>query len=138
MVTIIKHLDDTIKFGKFKGSSLGEVLMYKPDYLMWIVENVDGSTFKLMDSAIEEMRVIFPEFKITEDFENLRKQQLNEQIAPDNKYKEEIFAPSYDCLVDTQTYGRYAGTYAQDVAGYSDDEIDTIFDGEPDAYWNID
>lgn len=22
--------------------------------------------------------------------------------------------------------------------GYNDDEIDTIFDGNPDAYWNID
>lgn len=32
----------------------------------------------------------------------------------------------------------YAGTYAHDVAGYSDEDIDTIFDGEPDAYWNID
>ncbi len=35
-------------------------------------------------------------------------------------------------------YGRYAGTYAQDEMGYSDDDIDTIFDGDPDAYWNID
>lgn len=32
----------------------------------------------------------------------------------------------------------YAGTYAHDVEGYSDEEIDTIFDGDPDAYWNID
>ena len=32
----------------------------------------------------------------------------------------------------------YAGTYAHDVEGYSDDDIDTIFDGAPDAYWNID
>lgn len=33
---------------------------------------------------------------------------------------------------------KYAGTYAHDVEGYSDDDIDTIFDGDPDAYWNID
>lgn len=36
------------------------------------------------------------------------------------------------------TYGRYAGSYAQDEMGYSDDDIDTIFDGDPNAYWNID
>lgn len=36
------------------------------------------------------------------------------------------------------TYDKYAGTYAQDEMGYSDDDIDTIFDGDPDAYWNID
>ena len=35
-------------------------------------------------------------------------------------------------------YGKYAGTYAQDVAGYSDDVIDDAFEGDPDAYWNID
>lgn len=32
----------------------------------------------------------------------------------------------------------YAGTYAHDVAGFTDEEIDTIFDGEPETYWNID
>ena len=35
-------------------------------------------------------------------------------------------------------YGEYSGTYAQDVAGYSDDVINDAFDGDPDAYWNID
>ncbi len=35
-------------------------------------------------------------------------------------------------------YGEYAGTYAQDVAGYSDDIINDVFEGDPDAYWNID
>ena len=35
-------------------------------------------------------------------------------------------------------YGEYAGTYAQDYTGYSDDEIDDAFEGDPDAYWNID
>jgi hypothetical protein len=36
------------------------------------------------------------------------------------------------------TYGRYAGSYAQDEMGYTDDDIDTIFDGDSSAYWNID
>lgn len=36
------------------------------------------------------------------------------------------------------TYNKYRGSYAQDEMGYSDDDIDTIFDGDPDAYWNID
>lgn len=35
-------------------------------------------------------------------------------------------------------YGEYAGSYAQDVMGYSDDVINDAFDGEPDVYWNID
>lgn len=35
-------------------------------------------------------------------------------------------------------YGEYAGSYAQDVMGYSDDVISDVFEGDPDAYWNID
>lgn len=35
-------------------------------------------------------------------------------------------------------YGEYAGSYAQDVMGYDDDTINDAFDGDPDAYWNID
>jgi len=39
---------------------------------------------------------------------------------------------------ERQTYEQYGGSYAQDEMGYSDDDIDTIFDGDPSAYWNID
>jgi hypothetical protein len=31
-----------------------------------------------------------------------------------------------------------AGSYAQDIMGYSDDVINDAFDEDPDAYWNID
>lgn len=43
-----------------------------------------------------------------------------------------------DDYEDRPTYGKYEGTYAQDEAGWSDDDIDTVLDGDPDAYWNID
>ena len=42
-----------------------------------------------------------------------------------------FFEDYEDCECD-------AGTYSHDEAGYSDEEIDIIFDGDPDAYWNID
>jgi hypothetical protein len=32
----------------------------------------------------------------------------------------------------------YSNSYPQREMGYSDDDIDTILDGDPDAYWNID
>ena len=35
-------------------------------------------------------------------------------------------------------YGEFAGSYAQDYMGYSDDVINDAFEGDPDAYWNID
>ena len=39
---------------------------------------------------------------------------------------------------DEETYEEYNGTYVQDVEGWSDQMIDDVLDGEPDAYWNID
>ena len=39
---------------------------------------------------------------------------------------------------EEQTYDRYNGSYAQDVEGWSDQAIDEVFDGDPEAYWNID
>ena len=35
-------------------------------------------------------------------------------------------------------YSEYEGNYVQDVMCYSDDVINDAFDGESDAYWNID
>lgn len=37
-----------------------------------------------------------------------------------------------------RTFGKYAGSYAQDYEGYSDEIIDDAFEGDPDMYWNID
>lgn len=37
-----------------------------------------------------------------------------------------------------QRYGKYAGSYAQDEAGLSDDFVNDVLDGDPDSFWNID
>lgn len=39
---------------------------------------------------------------------------------------------------DERTYDNYNGSYAQDVEDWSDQDIDDVFEGDPDAYWNID
>ena len=44
----------------------------------------------------------------------------------------------YDDDYDRQTYDNCNGSYAQDVEGWSDQDIDDVLDGDPDAYWNID
>ena len=53
----------------------------------------------------------------------------------DEDYDEWDYSESYQC---ERTYGRYSGAWAQDVEGYSDEDIDDVFDGDPNAYWNID
>lgn len=39
---------------------------------------------------------------------------------------------------ERNTYNEYCGSYAQNVMDYSDQTIGDAFDGESDAYWNID
>lgn len=43
-----------------------------------------------------------------------------------------------DEYIERRTFGKFAGTYAQDIAGFSDEDIYNVFDGEPELYWNID
>lgn len=54
----------------------------------------------------------------------------------DNKdYEEE---DDYEYYEEKESYGQYTGTYAQDVEGLSDNFINDVLDGCPEAYWNID
>lgn len=55
------------------------------------------------------------------------------RVQEKGNYSDNYYADDYGT-----SYGKYAGSYAQDVEGYSDDVIDDAFDGDPDAYWNID
>lgn len=32
----------------------------------------------------------------------------------------------------------FSTNFSNDVEGWSDQDIDDVFDGDPDAYWNID
>jgi len=51
---------------------------------------------------------------------------------------DEYVQHDYDYDDNGSGYGRYAGTYVQDEMGWSDEDIDTVLDGDPDAYWTID
>ena len=137
-MTYIEHLDDKFHFGKFTGCTFAEVVEYNPEYISWVLENVSGSMCVFGASVIEELRLIFPHFEISPSFQAMRNQRIAEfENLEDEDYEEFDNRSFYDDC-ESPTYGRYAGSYAQDELGYSDDDIDTIFDGDPDAYWNID
>lgn len=136
----ITHIDDVMEFGKYKGSFIFEVITKNPSYIGWLVENVSGERFAIEDSGMREILDAFPDFIWTSAQEMNRVRQLEEQLEkyiPIDEHECEEDYPDYTANEDCH-YGAYAGTYAQDVAGYSDEEIISIFDGEPDAYWNID
>lgn len=57
--------------------------------------------------------------------------RIPEPLIARNMYEEDYYE-------EERTYERYNGSYAQDVEGWSDQDIDDVFDGDPEAYWNID
>jgi hypothetical protein len=50
-------------------------------------------------------------------------------------YKNDDYYYNYK---EEPSYGQHAGSYAQDCEDLSDDFINDVLDGCPDAYWNID
>lgn len=133
------HLSDVFTFGVYRGSTLSDVIDTGSGYETWALHTI--KRFLLEDSVMEEIRQIYPNQFCSPTFEQKRQWNLehwsdgDKDDCPEDDYDDcepcgwEEDEPTYDC---------YRGTWAQDEMGYSDDDIDTIFDGDPDAYWNID
>lgn len=82
-----------------------------------------------LSKKADEIGVLTEEFSVVQD------------IYDDDEEYDDYggnYTDSYYYENDEPTFERYNGSYAQDEMGYSDDDIDTIFDGDPSAYWNID
>ena len=122
-------------FGKFSGMSLYSVISKDESYIYLCVNNIPE--FTLSKEALKQIRKLFPMFIITSNFSyHVDEPQEWDDYETDN-YMDGI-EQNYNNYKEEPTYERYAGSYAQDEMGYSDDDIDTIFDGDPLAYWNID
>ena len=140
-----ESLIQVFNFGKFKGCDLGEVLMYAPDYIRWVTDKIDGERCAFSEEVSREIKEIFPSIelspKLLEKIKQRREEFFEYNYFNNTTLEEMLEAEKDDEITELQeedTYERYNGSYAQDEMGYSDDDIDTIFDGNPSAYWNID
>lgn len=108
---------------------MSDVLERDPSYLYWCADKI--SQFQISEEALSEIRTLFPDFILSIDFLSAVHYEIDEE---ENIDSDENVTNNHEHA----TYERYAGSWAQDVEGYSDDDIDTVFDGDPSAYWNID
>ncbi|WP_285948849.1 hypothetical protein [Bacteroides congonensis] len=134
-------LDDHFNFGRYRGLCLSDVLDINPSYVSWCVKHCTGVVFRLYDEVIKQIKSAYPAFNMDALFESKRIYNLNRSTCDDSDYFDDDECCCYDSddvWRDSPTYDKYGGSWAQDVEGYSDDDIDTIFDGDPSAYWNID
>jgi hypothetical protein len=103
-----------------------EVLPLEFDNI-WNFLNKDRLSTKAVRQEHEE-EVFFHDLNPDVPLPSWEERRRDEEAA-DNFCDEEDYEPSY---------GEYAGSYAQDVMGYSDDAIADAFEGDPEIYWNID
>lgn len=124
-------------FGKHYGEPLCSVISHSPSYIYWCINTIQR--FRISKETLQQIRVLFPDFLITDNFRDHIGLNYYEDEEDNNGYDDSDNGDdNWRSYEDTPTYERYGGSYAQDVMGYSDDDIDTIFDGDPSAYWNID
>ena len=123
-----KEDDPTISFG-FNGSLVrGKKVILIDDII------TRGTTFNCVASKLEAAGAtyvsgLFLAKTINPDYYH---SCYNDDYDDYNEYDD------YDPYYEEPTYENYNGSYAQDVEGWSDQDIDDVFDGDPDAYWNID
>ena len=104
----------------------GEISQFICDYMEVVKSNERNSICSKPLKESEERGVWNEESSIYRDIYD---GEVDEYEEDDEDYSSDL---------DKPTYNKYNGSYVQDDMGYSDDDIDTIFDGDPNAYWNID
>lgn len=125
------YFDDVaslFRFGKYRGKPLWSVISEDESYVYWCINNIPE--FTISKETLKQIRALFPMFIVTSGFSN----HIGELEDFDDYYYDDSWRENEE----EHTFERYSGSYSQDEMGYSDDDIDTIFDGDPLAYWNID
>ena len=149
-MTHLFDIDDTIPFSKkHPNQSIREILATDSGYLRSLFEKNEQLVFSdscfNMICKITNGQVSIPTLFMGSKVYGvpyLYDWNKNPKLLEENKRRINIKeSEKWNCQQQTTPSfheDEYAGTYAHDVAGFSDEEIDDIFDGEPDAYWNID
>lgn len=134
-------------FGRFKGLTFEEVLSWCPSYIDYCILYIPN--FYISKLVIQQIQELFPDYIIPKTAEEhiahccfADDDEFDDDEFEDDEWESDnlefdIDDDNYDNQ-SLRTYDCYNGSWAQDVEGYSDDDIDTIFDGDPNAYWNID
>lgn len=118
--------DSAVKFGRFNGKTLSDIVDMQPDYIEWCIIHLDH--FYISEDTIDNLRELNSEFTINSQMLDILKEKSKNVYT---RYRD-------NDDFDRSTYGKYSGSYAQDIEGLSDDFIDDVLDGFEDAYWNID
>ena len=127
------QLDSTLHFGKYEGETLRSILEKDPDYVVWCFQNLGH--FHIAREVLEAFPAIAPGYAVpgwVQEAWTIKEEAADRYHA---HFRQER---SLRSRVERESYGEYQGHYAQYEEGLSDDFINNVLEGDPDAYWNID
>lgn len=126
-------LDTALTFGKYEGLTLDLVIAGEPRYINWCIINLDH--FYISEEDLDLICQRYPNFKLSQQAQEVLEGKYESLLAQDID-EDDLWDDHFEN--SRESYGMYAGSYAQDVEGLSDNFINDVLGGEPDAYWNID
>lgn len=137
-------LTDEFNFGKYKGKTIEYVVKEEPSYIQWCILNL--YTFYISIELLQELVNINPKFIVREEVtKKLKlKNYINYYTEKKNKYepKNELdIENNYETFKeDNYIKEKYGSKYEKynSYNGWSDDAIDDVFNGDPEATWNLD
>ncbi len=139
--TVQYDWESRLNFGKYKGLVFKEVFQKDLQYIWWCFQMIDW--FCITDEIFEKMPIVIAARE--NNFLDPKNPQENwlKMFVDKHSLKKERITNTYPRTSDQnyyerESYSQYAGSYAQDVEGLSDDFINDVLDGNPDAYWNTD
>jgi hypothetical protein len=124
-------LHTRFSFGKYQGKTLEDVILIQSSYIEWCSVNLDH--FYIDNDVISRIKEILPSFSLSMEAKQILNAKYHQWEEKQNYFNDNSYV-----YYERESYGEFAGTYAQDVEGLSDDFIYDVLDGDPDAYWNID
>jgi len=139
------EIDTVLDFGVYEGKTLKEALEIEANYLDYCLISVDD--FCISKSILQEIKNNLSDISLSAEAEGrlAEKEDIlsnvsNESDEYDEYDDEEEYSgrgKDYDDDYDEEngSYSRYGGGPTGEL---TDDFIDDVLGGEPDAYWNID
>ena len=125
------HMNDTLTFGKYEGKSIDRIVIENPGYIDWCIIHLDH--FRIDRETIEHLKALNPAFQLSDkaEFALTNKERIFIEERDTHRYHD-------DDWTERRTYEDYNDFYAQNQMGWSDQDINDVFGGEADSYWNID
>jgi len=127
------EIDTELTFGKHSGKTLREIVEIEYSYIHWCLNNIDH--FIIDGYTANQLNKVNSSFSLWDEEKIILKERIEEYMYEQN-LKMELE------MSDVSTYQAHSNEddfYEEDSDDYSDDDyLNDAFDGDEDAYWNID